>query len=51
MDGLLIEALAAEHRRDIDREMAKPHLTRRGRRIRRPAGSWVLAGSTATWLR
>ena len=51
MEGLLIESLAAERRRDIEREIAKPHLTRRTRRVRRPAGSWVLAGSTATWLR
>jgi hypothetical protein len=49
--GLMLEALATERIRDHEREVAKMQLGRKARRPRRPAGSWVLSGSLATWLR
>jgi hypothetical protein len=51
MEGLLLESLAAERRKDIDREIGSAHYSRKIRRPRRPAGSWVLSGAMATWLR
>ena len=51
MDGLLLEALAAEKDRDRERRATGRRLVRRATgRPRRPAGSWVLSGSIATWL-
>lgn len=49
MEGLLLESVAAE----VDKERFRAALIRRRsrrRRVRRPAGSWVLSGSIATWL-
>ena len=51
MEGLLLESLAAERVRELEREVQRLRLGRKARRIRRPAGSWVLSGSPATWLR
>jgi hypothetical protein len=51
MEGLLVEALAAEKDRDRQRQADSHRLARRfTRKPRRPAGSWVLSGSMATWL-
>ena len=50
-EGLMLEALAAERIRDMEREVKQMRLVRKFRRPRRPAGSWVLSGSPATWLR
>jgi hypothetical protein len=51
MDGLLLESLAAEKIRDLEREVMKVRRSRKERKVRRPAGSWVLSGAVATWLR
>jgi len=47
----MLEALAAERIRDMEREVKQMRLARKVRRPRRPTGSWVLSGSPATWLR
>lgn len=50
VEGLILEALAAERVRDLEREITRTRRGRKARRPRRPAGSWVLSGSPATWL-
>lgn len=50
-EGLLLESLVAERIRDHEREVKKMRLSRKARRPRRPAASWVLSGSLPTWLR
>jgi hypothetical protein len=51
MEGLLLEALAAEKIRDTERRAAQRRRSRRpGSAPKRPAGSWVLSGTIATWL-
>lgn len=51
MEGLMLEALAAERVRDHEREVVRMRLSRKARRPRRPAASWVLSGSLPGWLR
>lgn len=51
MEGLLLEAVAAEKDRERLRQAEAARLVRRStRKLRRPAGSWVLSGTIATWL-
>jgi hypothetical protein len=51
MEGLLIESVAAELDRDRQRRADRiQRLPRSARKVRRPAGSWVLSGAAATWL-
>lgn len=49
-EGLVLEALAAERMRDLEREATRIRRARKARKPRRPAGSWVLSSSQATWL-
>ena len=49
-EGLVLEALAAERIRDLERAADRTRWSRKVRKPRRPAGSWVLSGTKATWL-
>lgn len=51
MEGLMLEAVAAEKVRERLRRAEEVRLVRRStRKLRRPAGSWMLSGAIATWL-
>lgn len=50
MESLILEALAAERVRDLEREVTKLRRGRKARRPKRPVGSWVLSGSDPSWL-
>jgi hypothetical protein len=50
MEGLLLESVAAEKVRDRERRAEESRRSRKAGKLRRPAGSWVLSGTIATWL-